>query len=1172
MRVRRACVSVLLFAAGIVAVPASLAQTVEVPNASFEAGQEGPAGWTLSGGAGKWLDGEASGGARAIQVTGTGSDSNYWQSAPLALEPSSVYIITFDARGWGGGSGTAISGPHFCNRDLGALTESWQSYSSVFFTPATIGPGEGWLRFGQWEVGGAMAFDQVAVFPAHPLYTEQEGIRLGEGERIDGNSYTFSAPHYSVSRNQSRPLIRQQCAFNTNRWSFGRGSELVYRHQVMGRNHTEAGIDVSIANYSAGRLVVEASRDGHDWLPAGEASSDGNAALTLPEALFPAGEVYVRLRGLASAAAEGDAGPCAFTLATYAYRAALDGAPVTLRGETRFVAVTAVEPNVTVVIDSLGDAVPGGANAIRLQIDNGTGGPVSAAPSVTLTGEAGQLVLDSPEVQIPAGTSTLEIPYEVPGSGAFILEGSLGPGLTFAFRADFHVPHLFETAYGERVPGSTADVVLWRASSGWKIARTRPAPSRQAEAVELRLARNETEAVQLVISPQRPLTGLTVAAGDLTGPSGAVLPASAVDVLRVRYVDVVFPTDETGVAAPWPDPLPPFREPIDVAAGANQPLWVRVKTPSDLPAGTYRGSLRVHADGFDAETPLQVDVYDFELPNRMTCVSAFGLSPGLVFDYQKLSEPGQRREVMDKYLANFSEHRIAPYDPTPMDEIGIGWTGLPKWQGGETDTESKQAGNASRYLNDPHTDRSVSLTYADQLPIPGKGLRVRFWYRTKEAEQRFLVSLRHFDAAGTWMSGRNLDIVISGDGSWQLFERTITEFPEGARSCAFAAYPTTWSDTGNTTGALWLDEIVLEDAGAGQPLTGEGGLEDVAPGQLQPVFDWTAWDLAMTRAIDELGFNSFQLPVLGLGGGTFHARYEPSLLGYAEDTPQYQHLFRAYLQGLQEHLREKGWLDEAYVYWFDEPDPKDYEFVMNGFRKLKENAPDIHRMLTEQVEPALIGGPNIWCPLTPAYNFDVAEERRAAGDTFWWYVCTGPKAPYATLFIDHPATELRVWLWQTWENKVDGILVWQSNYWTSSVAYPDSPQNPYDDPMGWVTGYGTPAGTRQPWGNGDGRFIYPPEAAAGGNPAEPVLEGPVDSIRWEMLRDGVEDYEYFVILERLVESRRERIPAQERGIYEGLLDVPDSVSKNLTEFTRDPAPLEARRDAIARAIEKLLRL
>ncbi len=136
-------------------------------------------------------------------------------------------------------------------------------------------------------------------------------------------------------------------------------------------------------------------------------------------------------------------------------------------------------------------------------------------------------------------------------------------------------------------------------------------------------------------------------------------------------------------------------------------------------------------------------------------------------------------------------------------------------------------------------------------------------------------------------------------------------------------------------------------------------------------------------------------------------------------------------------MRDKGWLDEAFVYWFDEPDPKDYEFVSNGFAKLKQWAPDIHRMLTEQVEPALIGGPNIWCPLTASYDPETAEQRRAAGDEFWWYVCTGPKAPYCTLFIDHPGTEMRVWLWQTWQRQIAGILVWETNYWTSSAAYPD---------------------------------------------------------------------------------------------------------------------------------------
>ena len=36
--------------------------------------------------------------------------------------------------------------------------------------------------------------------------------------------------------------------------------------------------------------------------------------------------------------------------------------------------------------------------------------------------------------------------------------------------------------------------------------------------------------------------------------------------------------------------------------------------------------------------------------------------------------------------------------------------------------------------------------------------------------------------------------------------------------------------------------------------------------------------------------------------------------------------------------------------------------------------------------------------------------------------------------------------------------------------------------------------------------------------AEPVFEDPVDSIRWEMIRDGIEDYEYLAILDDLLES------------------------------------------------------
>jgi hypothetical protein len=123
--------------------------------------------------------------------------------------------------------------------------------------------------------------------------------------------------------------------------------------------------------------------------------------------------------------------------------------------------------------------------------------------------------------------------------------------------------------------------------------------------------------------------------------------------------------------------------------------------------------------------------------------------------------------------------------------------------------------------------------------------------------------------------------------------------------------------------------------------------------------------------------------------------------------------------------------------------------------------------------------------------------------------------------------------------------------------------------MSWTSGYGTPKGKRLPWGNGDGRFIYPPVAAAAANSKEPVLEGPVDSIRWEQLRDGIEDYEYLTILRQKLNTRRSALPAEVVRGYEELLLVPETIARSMTEFAADGAPIEMRRHKIARAIERL---
>jgi hypothetical protein len=147
--------------------------------------------------------------------------------------------------------------------------------------------------------------------------------------------------------------------------------------------------------------------------------------------------------------------------------------------------------------------------------------------------------------------------------------------------------------------------------------------------------------------------------------------------------------------------------------------------------------------------------------------------------------------------------------------------------------------------------------------------------------------------------------------------------------------------------------------------------------------------------------------------------------------------------------------------------------------------------------------------------------------------------------------------------------VWQTNYWTSNAAYPDQMQNPYDDPMSWTSGYSTPKGQKRPWGNGDGRFIYPPAITADN---KPIINGPVESIRWEMLRDGIEDYEYFTILKKLLKERGDRLTPEKRNRYKKLLEVPGDVSKSIDDFTKSPRPIETHREKLAHAIEHLSKL
>lgn len=334
------------------------------------------------------------------------------------------------------------------------------------------------------------------------------------------------------------------------------------------------------------------------------------------------------------------------------------------------------------------------------------------------------------------------------------------------------------------------------------------------------------------------------------------------------------------------------------------------------------------------------------------------------------------------------------------------------------------------------------------------------------------------------------------------------------------------------------------------------------------VFNWKNFDQKTRELVEKFRVNAIQLRVEGIGGGSFHTRTKAKIREISEGDPRYEETLADYLGQIDRHIVENGWENIFYTYTFDEPEERDYPFVKRELGKIKRYAPNIKTMLTEHPAKELEDCVDIWCPVTREHSPAACAEQIKKGKEIWWYICMQPRAPYVGIFVDHPGIDLRAWLWQSFKYDVSGILIWSSTYMSSRTAYPDRLQNPYFDPMSWATGYGLPEGTKNAWGNGDGRLFYPPESLARGEPAEAGDEA-VGTMRLEMLREGVEDYGYLAILKNLLLEKSGTLDAKTRAEIESLLSVPESITASMTEYSLDQAPIQARRGEIADAIEKL---
>ena len=131
---------------------------------------------------------------------------------------------------------------------------------------------------------------------------------------------------------------------------------------------------------------------------------------------------------------------------------------------------------------------------------------------------------------------------------------------------------------------SSAEATVWWAEGTYKIMQDMEAPQGKASGVRIWSARNEWESFQVVIRPDQELKGLEVSLSDFKSKK-ATLPSEAFSVRKVEYVQVKHPTDSYGKAGLWPDPLPTYFKPEDLAPGRNHPFWITVKVPKGTPAG-----------------------------------------------------------------------------------------------------------------------------------------------------------------------------------------------------------------------------------------------------------------------------------------------------------------------------------------------------------------------------------------------------------------------------------------------------------------------------------------------------------------------------------------------------------------------------------------------------------
>mgnify|MGYP000402314073 CR=1 FL=1 len=206
----------------------------------------------------------------------------------------------------------------------------------------------------------------------------------------------------------------------------------------------------------------------------------------------------------------------------------------------------------------------------------------------------------------------------------------------------------------------------------------------------------------------------------------------------------------------------------------------------------------------------------------------------------------------------------------------------------------------------------------------------------------------------------------------------------------------------------------------------------------------------------------------------------------APDSPEADAFYAQFFPALVLHLQTRGWLAIYMQHLADEPTMTNFKSYEALAALARAYAPEL-RIIEATHSKNLVGSIDIWVPQLNYLHDDFGhyQERQAAGDEVWFYTCVFPQGEYANRFIEQPLIKTRLLHWINFKYGITGYLHWGYNHWTD-----DSPVTHTTRPHGGPPYL--PAG--DPW------IVYPGK------------EGPLSSIRFAAMRDGVVDYELLCML------------------------------------------------------------